>query len=87
MRREYLLGATKDREIIFGEFEIRTPKYYTKDKGYYGDGLEFSASFNTVRPFKGDDIDLVQYLRVVIGVWIKNISIICVKHTIVPHKI
>lgn len=53
MRRKYLLGVTVDREIVFGEFEI------THHNGY----PEFTASFNTVRPFKCDDVDLVEYFE------------------------
>jgi hypothetical protein len=51
MRRKYLLGATTDREIVFGEFEITTRNGYP----------EFSASFDTVRPFDGDDYNLEEY--------------------------
>lgn len=51
MRRKYLLGATEDREIIFGEVEI------TQRNGY----PEFTASFDSVYPFKGDEYDLTQY--------------------------
>lgn len=53
MRRKYLLGATADREIVFAEFEV------TGRNGYQ----EFTASFDTVRPFKGDDVDLLQYFE------------------------
>lgn len=53
MRRKYLLGATADREIVFAEFEV------TGRNGYQ----EFTASFDTVRPFKGDDVDLLRYFE------------------------
>lgn len=53
MRRKYLLGATTDREIVFGEFEVTTRNGYP----------EFSASFDTVRPFRGDDYDLEEYFE------------------------
>lgn len=51
MRNKFLLGATNDDELVFGEFELRNREY----------GLEFSASFDTVRPFKAEDYDLVEY--------------------------
>lgn len=47
MRRKYLLGATVDREIVFGEFKITTRNGYT----------EFTASFNCVRPFTEDECE------------------------------
>ncbi len=51
MREKYLLGATVNNELVFGEFEI------TNRNGY----PEFSASFNTVIPFKAEDYDLEEY--------------------------
>jgi hypothetical protein len=51
MRRKYLLGATENREIVFGEFEVTTRNGYP----------EFTASFDCVSPFKGDDYDLEEY--------------------------
>ena len=51
MRRRYLLGATTEKEIVFGEFEV------TNRNGY----PEFTASFDTVRPFAKDSYDLVEY--------------------------
>lgn len=53
MRRKYLLGATSDKELVFGEFEI------TYRNGY----AEFTASFNNVRPFNGDNVDLEEYFE------------------------
>jgi hypothetical protein len=53
MCKKYLLGATEDREIVFGEFEV------TQRNGY----SEFTASFDTVRPFKGSDYDLEEYFE------------------------
>ena len=53
MRKKFLLGATADREIVFGEFEI------THRNGYQ----QFSASFDCVRPFNGNDYDLEQYFE------------------------
>lgn len=53
MRRKYLLGATTDREIVFGEFEVTTRNGYP----------EFTASFDTVRPFNDDDVDLTDYFE------------------------
>jgi hypothetical protein len=46
-RRKVLLGATKDGEIVFGEFEITNRNKYP----------EFTASFDTVRPFTADDLE------------------------------
>lgn len=51
MREKFLLGATIDNEIVFGEFEI------TNRNGY----PEFTASFDTVKPFNGEDYDLESY--------------------------
>ena len=53
MREKYLLGATVDNELVFGEFEV------TNRNGY----SEFTASFDTVRPFNGEDYDLVSYFE------------------------
>lgn len=53
MRMKYLLGATVNREIVFGEFEI------TNRNGH----PEFTASFDTVRPFNGNDVDLEVYFE------------------------
>ena len=53
MKKKYLLGATSDNELVFGEFEI------THRNGY----AEFTASFNTVKPFNGDDFDLEECLK------------------------
>ena len=53
MRETVLLGATVDKEIVFGEFEI------THRNGY----AEFTASFNTVRPFRESDVDLEDYFE------------------------
>ena len=63
MRRKYLLGATEEREIVFAEFELTHPRYWSKDKGHWTDEdvLEFSASFDCVRPFEGDEYDLTEY--------------------------
>lgn len=44
----YLLGATKNNELVFGEFEITTRNGYP----------QFTASFDTVRPFNADKFDL-----------------------------
>ena len=48
-----LLGATKDKEIVFGNFEI------THRNGY----AEFTASFDVVRPFKERDVNLESYFE------------------------
>ena len=65
MRRKYLLGATADREIVFAEFETSHPNYWSKEKGNYTDESvrHFSACFDTVRPFKGDDVNLLEYFE------------------------
>lgn len=49
--KKYLLGATENKEIVFGEFGV------TNRNGY----PEFTASFDLVRPFKGEEYDLTQY--------------------------
>lgn len=51
MRRKCLLGANKYNEIVFGNFEV------THRDGY----PEFTASFDTVRPFCEANIDLEDY--------------------------
>lgn len=63
MRKKYLLGATVNNELVFGEFELKHPSYWSKEKGSYIDEsvLEFSASFDSVRPFKEEDYDLEEY--------------------------
>lgn len=53
MKRKVLLGATVNKEIAFGEFEI------TERNGY----PEFTVCFETVRPIKGKDIDLEDYFE------------------------
>lgn len=51
MRENFLLGATKDNELVFGEFEITTRNGYP----------EFSACFYAVSPFNGDEINIEKY--------------------------
>lgn len=46
-----LLGATKDNELVFAEFGVDNRNGYD----------EFTASFDTVRPFDGNSVDLVEY--------------------------
>lgn len=53
MRNKYLLGATKDKELVFGGFEITTRNNFQ----------EFSASFDVVIPFDGDNFDLEEYFE------------------------
>lgn len=48
---KFLLGATKNKDILFTEFEITTRNNFQ----------EFVASFNVVMPFNGDDFDLEEY--------------------------
>lgn len=52
-REQYLLGATSNNELVFGKFEV------THRNGY----AEFTASFNTVRPFNGENFDLEEYFE------------------------
>lgn len=54
MRRKFLLGATVNDEIAFGEVDI------------YKDG-RFSCSFDTIRPFNADEKDLVELAEDFIG--------------------
>ena len=63
MSIKYLLGATADKEIVFAEFSATHPRYWSKEKGNWTDETvrEFSASFDTVRPFVGSDYDLEEY--------------------------
>ena len=50
---KYLLGATKNHEIVFAEFGVRL----------YGDGCRsFSASFEMVSPLNGNEFDVNSYL-------------------------
>lgn len=51
MKNKFLLGATKNKELVFGEFEITTRNGFQ----------EFSASFKAVIPFDGDNFDLEEY--------------------------
>ena len=53
MRKKVLLGVDVNKEIVFGEMEI------THRNGY----PEFSACFDTVRPFNGDNVDLEEYFE------------------------
>ena len=48
---KYLLGTTTDKELVFGEFKVTTRNGYP----------EFTACFDTVKPFKKDDIDAEEY--------------------------
>ena len=50
---QYLLGATKNHEIVFAEFGVRR----------YGDGRQsFSASFAVVSPLNGNKFDVNSYI-------------------------
>lgn len=53
MKNKFLLGATKDKELVFGEFEITTRNNFQ----------EFSAFFDIVIPFDGDNFDLEEYFE------------------------
>lgn len=50
---KFLLGATKDKKLVFGEFEITTRNNFQ----------EFIASFDIVTPFDGDNFDLETYFE------------------------
>lgn len=53
MTKKYLIGATKENDIVFAEFGITTRNGYN----------EFTASFETVRPFIGTNYDLAEYFE------------------------
>lgn len=53
MRNKYLLGSTKEKEIVFAEIEITTRNGYKK----------FSVSFDTVHPFNGTNFDFEEYYK------------------------
>lgn len=53
MREKYLLGANKYNEIVFGVIDVRN----------WNGKTEFSASFNTVRPFNGTNFDMEEYFK------------------------
>lgn len=68
MGRKYtkvLLGANENQELVFGEFSLYHPEYWSKEKGNYADKsvLNFSVSFDVVRPFNGDNFDLEDYFE------------------------
>ena len=52
-KEKYLLGATYNNELVFGEFDVSIRNYQRI----------FTASFNTVRPFNGDNFDLEDYFE------------------------
>ena len=62
MSKMYLLGATSNNELVFGEFGI------THRNGY----AEFTASFDTVRPFNGENFDLEEYFEGMLDCWDKE---------------
>lgn len=51
-----LLGATKDNELVFAEFGVSNRSGYD----------EFTASFDTVRPFDGDSVDISYYYQCIV---------------------
>lgn len=61
-REKFLLGATSNNELVFGEFEV------THRNGY----MEFTASFNTVRPFNGDNFDMKEHFENMLECWDKE---------------
>ena len=54
MRNKYLLGATVDGNIVFGEIEV------TNRNGY----PQFTASFDEVIPFNGNNYDYESYYKI-----------------------
>jgi len=60
-----LLGTNKNQELVFGNFSLSYLKYWNKEKGSYIDEIvvNFSESFDIVRPFMGDDYDLENYFE------------------------
>ncbi len=65
MKIKVLLGANRNQELVFGEFSLSHPRYWSKEKGNYTDEsvLDFSASFDVVKPFNGDDYNLEDYFE------------------------
>ena len=51
MKNKFLLGATANNDLVFGEYEL------TERNGF----RQFSASFDVVRPFREDDFDAEEY--------------------------
>lgn len=61
-RYKFLLGATNNNELVFGEFELKHPRFYSENGSYIDEeSFEFTVSFDVVRPFKASDYDLVEY--------------------------
>lgn len=50
---KYLMGSTKNKELVFAEFEVRNWNGYP----------EFTACFNSVRPFNENDVDIEGYIE------------------------
>lgn len=64
MEREIFLGTTKDGSLAFAKVEVRYPRFYNKERGYYsGENLEFSASFQTYKPLNKSEYDLAEALE------------------------
>lgn len=60
IRKNFLLGINKkENKIYFGEIEIRSPRYWSREKGNYTDETkqDFSASFDAGEAFDIEDID------------------------------
>ena len=53
MRKQLLVGATTDNELVFANLEVRT----------WNGHPEFSASFDTVHPFNMEEIDLEEMAK------------------------
>ena len=76
MENKYLLGATSDNELVFGEFGI------THRNGY----AEFTASFDTVKPFK--DFDSKEYFEGYIdGLEKETLYDMCVRFDCKPSEL
>lgn len=80
--REYLLGATINNELVFGEFVLKQRTNVDKNV------LTFSASFNTVKPFNGEDFNLEGYYEEWIDGMEKDyLYDLCVQHDCKPSEL
>lgn len=64
--KRILLGTTKDKEIVLGNFELRTWNGYP----------EFSASFDSVTPFTPDEDEIQERLQDFVDSCMDNDSLI-----------
>ena len=63
MRKKFLLGATKNKEIVFSEVELRDDR---------NGKMEFSASFGIVYPFEYDEEYLKERLENSLSIYDKS---------------